>query len=396
MANPTLRNIDKYCRLYAEAEIALLENFQLPPVDYALVIPAFRESSDFLHRLQPLLQQQTVLLVLVINQPSSPGSPDAENLALWHQALSLTEQVQQAENLCMGKITHCPSHLLLVDRFHQGIDEKKGVGLARKLGCDLALDIHRRGLLKTPILFNSDADTLLPNNYFSAAREARQSNSFSALLYPFQHLCDDSKLGRATKIYEAKLQQYVDGLQRAGSAYAFHTIGSTIAISAEHYAQVRGFPPRSAGEDFYLLNKLAKVGNISHCSDALVNIFARQSNRVPFGTGPAVDRLMSTDDPEQAEIFYDPEVFTLLAQVLRAFEVCPKNIDECEIPALAREALRQLGVEACFAHLAKQCKTGQQYRKQLADWFDGFKTLKFIHALRDSGYPNISYAALQR
>ena len=48
-------------------------------------------------------------------------------------------------------------------------------------------------------------------------------------------------------------------MKYARSPYAFHTIGSTMAVSANHYAKVRGFPKREAGEDFYLLNKLAKV-----------------------------------------------------------------------------------------------------------------------------------------
>ena len=49
------------------------------------------------------------------------------------------------------------------------------------------------------------------------------------------------------------------GLGFAGSPYAYHSVGSTLAVRAEAYAIVRGVPKRAAGEDFYLLDKLAKV-----------------------------------------------------------------------------------------------------------------------------------------
>ena len=59
------------------------------------------------------------------------------------------------------------------------------------------------------------------------------------------------------------LRYYVAGMKYARSHLThFHTIGSTMAVRASYYAKVRGFPKREAGEDFYLLNKLAKVGTV--------------------------------------------------------------------------------------------------------------------------------------
>ncbi len=66
----------------------------------------------------------------------------------------------------------------------------------------------------------------------------------------------------ATQLYELSLRYYVAGMKFARSPYAFHTIGSSMAVSPVHYARVRGFPKREAGEDFYLLNKLAKLGSV--------------------------------------------------------------------------------------------------------------------------------------
>ena len=58
------------------------------------------------------------------------------------------------------------------------------------------------------------------------------------------------------------MSYYVAGLAMAGSRYAHHSLGSTIAVHAKTYAAVRGYPKRSAGEDFYLLNKICKLAPV--------------------------------------------------------------------------------------------------------------------------------------
>ena len=121
---------------------------------------------------------------------------------------------------------------------------------------------------------------------------------------------------QATRLYEYSLRYYVAGLSFAHSPYAFHTIGSTIAVNAAHYAKVRGFPRRQAGEDFYLLNKLAKVGAIMQLGAETdcepIDIAARLSDRVPFGTGAAVGKIMELEDPAREFLLYHPSVFGLL------------------------------------------------------------------------------------
>ena len=121
---------------------------------------------------------------------------------------------------------------------------------------------------------------------------------------------------RHTQLYEYSLRYYVAGLSYAGSPYAFHTIGSTLAVNAVHYARVRGFPRRQAGEDFYLLNKLAKVGSVRQLSAETdcepIDIAARRSDRVPFGTGAAVGKLMELENPATEFLLYHPAVFGLL------------------------------------------------------------------------------------
>ena len=90
------------------------------------------------------------------------------------------------------------------------------------------------------------------------------------------------------------MSYYVAGLAMAGSRYAHHSLGSTIAVHAKTYAAVRGYPKRSAGEDFYLLNKICKLAPVERLAGPALSIEARISARVPFGTGPALRRLLKT------------------------------------------------------------------------------------------------------
>ena len=93
--------------------------------------------------------------------------------------------------------------------------------------------------------------------------------------------------------YEIFLRYWVLGLQYARSPYAFHSIGSTIVTTADGYLAVRGMNRREAGEDFYFLNKLAKTGPIRQIRETVVYPSARISRRVPFGTGAAVEKIVS-------------------------------------------------------------------------------------------------------
>ena len=162
------------------------------------------------------------------------------------------------------------------------------------MGADLALSLIDQGQVQTPWIFNTDADAQLPNGYFSvpgdiAARVSTSigSTSMSAVVYPFFHETED----QAAAAYDCFLRYQTLGLRWAGSPYAYGALGSCIAVSANHYAAVRGFPPRAAGEDFYLLNKLAKTGTIWCADTSPLQLGDRPSERVPFGTGPRVKRI---------------------------------------------------------------------------------------------------------
>ena len=395
----------KYCAGYAEPEILLLMGLAIGAHENVLIVPTYRETPEFFYRLhQSLLCRRSVLLVLVINQPDNDLDKRPNQTLFQSIRAQLCDPTAQG-NLTYGRLANSQSSVLLVDRFSsQPLPPKEAVGLARKIGNDIAAELIRLKLVHNPVLFNTDADTQLPDNYFAAITASSQPNS--AYIYPFRHHCDDTPLGEATQLYELRLQHYVDGLERAGSPFAFHTIGSTLAIDVNAYAMVRGFPKRAAGEDFYLLNKLAKVAPVVCLDRPTLVIDARTSDRVPFGTGPAVHRLLECQDPRAEAIFYHPSTFSELGHCLTALSHCPKSLKalhEWGLSEISLDALERINIATFFNRLSAQHRKEpfntdawrQFYTRRLGDWFDAFKTLKFIHHLRDSDYPNINYRQLE-
>jgi hypothetical protein len=167
---------------------------------------------------------------------------------------------------------------------------------------------------------------------------------------------------------------------------------------------VRGFPKREAGEDFYLLNKLAKVGSVlqldldSDCE--ALEIEARRSDRVPFGTGAAVIKITDLADPVRDFRFYDPAVFELLRQWLHSLPAIWQSRSKDLATSIESQsllaALKQIKTDQALDHAFRQSKDLDQFTRQMHTWFDAFRTLKLIHILRDLHLPVISYAELVR
>ena len=158
------------------------------------------------------------------------------------------------------------------------------------------------------------------------------------------------------------------------------------------YCQARGFPKRSAGEDFYLLNKLAKLGDVVYLADVSIKLDARPSQRVPFGTGPAVQNIMLLEEQGLDYQYYHPEIFIELKASLKAFENLwqYRETPELWLTSLSNNSKQALINIGLLTFISKQKTSKQaQFDKQLTVWFDSFKTLKFIHALRDLGLGNI-------
>ncbi len=373
----------------------------------SIVIPFYRETTATLQRFCDFAERNShCLLVAVINRPESNRDTQWAELLLAMPTISQGQVLWQSANKLLRLIgLDNQSGILLVDRCIKGaaIADKQGVGQARKIGADIACQLITQDCVTSPWIANTDADAILPDNYRDTLAEYTAADNYSAaLVFPYQHIFVDDTPRLPTLLYEFSLHYYVAGLQWAGSPYAYQTLGSTIAMRYNHYAMVRGFPKRSGAEDFYLLSKLAKTGSIISLQQPVIKLQARESDRVPFGTGPAVTELAANENPLLMPL-YHPDSFYYLKYFLELLAKLAE--DQCDLTTACEKfstidgldtelfviIAEKLKLSAALTHCYQQGKSPVIRLQHLHHWFDGFKTLKFIHLLRGLQLQPVSY-----
>lgn len=406
--------VEKYLARYAAPEARL--PLRLPTAyAHVLVLPALGESIGLLAGVRSALctadgsgadgseAPGRRLLVLVVNSAPETAEPLCarnhellEELAVRARAREFLQREPPILLLDFGGFD-----AIVVDRSSPGyqLPPRQGVGLARKVGADLALGLHARGQLRATGFGSTDADARLPIGYFSAGEAAL--GAARGAVFPFSHAPNEEALvTRATAAYELSLRYYVLGLDHAGSSYAYHSLGSTLYVEFEAYAQVRGFPKRRAGEDFYLLDKLAKLGAVRRLETPCIQIDARLSTRVPFGTGPGVERLLTGALGPDGLTLYAPRCFAVLGEVLTGFAEFAETRD-VERLRLGFRALPEghlvlahldaLGMPEMLREALAQAKDSVQLSRRLRVWFDALRSLRLIHALRDYCHPSLPW-----
>ncbi len=376
MAPVSNRTIERYLAHWAEPEAAkYAAALGRRTFANALIVPVYAESADCLRL---VLAQVGVtaadLVIAVINVPDTAPPP----------------LVDATRALLTELKPPCGATLLKIDKVSAPIPRKHGVGAARKLGTDIALACYARGHLDNPWLYQTDADATLPPDYFKQVLGDIPQGAQGAIVCAHRHRHQDPDVALAARLYDAHMRYYVAGLGRAGSSYAYSTLGSTVTVHAQAYAAVRGFPRRNAAEDFYLLNKVAKTYGVISNPQIRIEVEARLSDRVPFGTGPALKDILATlrqttlVPPERAYLSYHPQSFEQLKSALGELELLANDATPPPTPSLA--LLNRLGLPR-VQEAMKRYPKGARRHKALTDWFDALRTLRFIHEARNL-YPD--------
>ena len=147
-----------------------------------------------------------------------------------------------------------------------------------------------------------------------------------------------------------------------------------------------------AAEDFYLLNKIAKVGRVRSLPGTPLELSSRVSHRVPFGTGRRVQRFLDGEEHEYS--LYHPASYEIIRQWLQVAEGAPGTGEQLLATAERIEPQLQsflVGQKLAPAwdRMCQQSPTPDALRAQFHEWFDGFRTLKCIHYLRDSIHADV-------
>jgi hypothetical protein len=200
--------------------------------------------------------------------------------------------------------------------------------------------------------------------------------------------------------YELHLRYYVQAVRSTGFPHAFHTVGSAFAVRADAYCKEGGMNRRHGGEDFYFIQKIAQRGHYTDCTTTRVVPSPRPSDRVPFGTGPVVRRLVSNGEPLTT---YDPRLFPLLGDFFKELEVIypedhqNKGIWKSALNHMLVQFLDSQQFETALQEIRANSASYPAFRKRFWRWFNMFRIMKFLHFARDCGFPDIPVgdAALQ-
>ncbi len=159
-------------------------------------------------------------------------------------------------------------------------------------------------------------------------------------------------------------------------------------------------PCRQAGEDFYFLNKFAKLAPLGDVRATTVYPSARASGRVPFGTGRRMLRFLAGAPDEN--LIYDPRVFLLLKAWLEEIAREPGSSGNDLLAKAAAISPHLHSFLDChhFATVWERIRGAtrrhEYLTRQFHVWFDGFKTMKLIHEFSAAAFPPIHmFAALK-
>ncbi len=347
-----------------------------------VVIPCFDEPNPkkSLEALAANLPtQKATEVILVVNQSEKD------------QLLPNNQQVLENFSAWKKELDQPFLHFYLIDATDLP-HKHAGVGLARKRGMDEA--VHRFAQLNRPdgVITCFDADSLCSANYLATieAHFLNQPKVQGASIY-FEHPLEGLEKDHQKAIYEYELflRYYVEGLRFAQHPFAFHTIGSSMAVRASAYMKQGGMNKRKAGEDFYFLQKIIPSRQFIDIVDCAVIPSPRESHRVPFGTGKAITDALHNHRLIEG---YDPDLFS----VLKDFHSCVSSLFvgtdwsalEDRWPTSLVQFLNEEGWKDEMERIRSLSKNRTQFDKQFFAWWDGFKVLKAIHYLRDHWKPS--------
>lgn len=267
-----------------------------------------------------------------------------------------------------------PFPIEIIDRATAGKGwqgKKRGVGWARKTLFDRILSVAG----ERDLVVSMDADTEFGAGYFeSVAHNLAQHPRWVALSVPYYHrLTGEEAKDRAILRYEIYMRHYALHLLEIGSPYAFTAIGSAIVVRAAALRKIGGITPVQSGEDFYLLQKLRKMGEVGTWNEECVYPAARYSDRVAFGTGPAM--MKGAAGNWESYPLYSAASFQKIADTYR-------QIDRLYTEDLDNDFIRflqaQFKTDDLWGPLRANARTVEQFRHSFHEKADGLRILQFL------------------
>lgn len=336
--------------------------------DIWVAIPALDEQ-QWLPLCLKSLSEQSVTgfnVVVCVNNPEE----------WWDDALKRDLCLRNAETVDWLRKTagSNPFRLHIIDRATRGngmAGKSIGAGAARRVAMDYACHAGSRNA----VLVSSDADTLFDVYYLAdILSRFQEKTDADALAAPYFHnLTEDTEINKAILKYEIFMRFYLLNLIRIDSPFAFTAIGSALAVTNSGYRSAGGVPPKRSGEDFYLLQKIAKRGKVLQWIPSKVYPAARVSNRVNFGTGPTLAEGVAGKEPRYSIIH--PDHFDIVRELYKMFPL----LYEKDIPTPADDYLMaQSGNHNIWKSLRANSASVDTFIKACHQKFDGLRIWQML------------------
>lgn len=352
------------------------------PADYradmVVVIPCYNEP-DVAQTLESLckctLPDEKVLVAVIVN-----SSVRSSNEAVLQNRKTYDEIVRFAAENNTGVLRFFPLIFENLPRKHAG------VGLARKIGMDAAVAYFLQNENEGGVIVSLDADCTVSANYLTDICHAfRTDGKCNATVHNFRHRVEKNnpEIEHAIRQYENYIRYFRNALRDTGFPYYYHTIGSAFAVRADAYVRVGGMGRQQGGEDFYFLQKVFALGGTKELSEVIVHPMARFSDRVPFGTGPALQKIL--DEPDGRMKVYSPQSF---GELKRFFELKERFFKQDRAWVEAQMQTRHPAVarfvaDTDFVSQIEDCNqnaaTVEAFRKRFFHHFNAFKIIKFLN-----------------
>ena len=359
---------------------------QSPPNDLNIivVIPCFNEP-DILTTLKSLCSctyNHSVEVIIIINS-----------------AISTDLKIINQNNITYIEINNWISNIshsnisFLTFNITDLPDKDAGVGFARKIGMDEAVQRFNKINKPKGIIVSLDADTICEENYFTEIENfyLKTPKANGCNIY-FEHSLESEKFTDENYVaitkYELYLRYYYQSLKNIGFPYYYHTVGSCFSVTANAYVMQGGMNKKKAGEDFYFLQKIFSMGNFGEITSTCVYPSERPSDRVPFGTGPTINKFINSEIDDI--LTYNIEAFNELKELFKIH----KNLFKCDnfnliinkLPAILVLFLNQINFDKLISEINNNCTTEKVFSKKFFNVFNAFRIIKFLNFAHKNYY----------
>ena len=276
--------------------------------------------------------------------------------------------------------------------FEKSLPKKHaGVGLARKIGMDEAVNLFHQ-IKKEGIIVALDADCEVEPTYLQEieshfAKNSKSNGCSISYAHPLQGKEYTANIYKGIINYELHLRYYNQALRYCGLPYAFHTVGSSMAVKSSAYQKQGGMNKRKAGEDFYFLQKIIELGNFTELNATCVIPSPRISDRVPFGTGKAIGDWIESE--ELVYFTYNFNSFLTLKELVDNISNIYNKVNYSIKSKVLLQFMNSINFENKIEEIRQNTTNYLNFEKRFFTFFNAFTVLKYVHFARDNSFPNL-------